>query len=755
MLSTVRSDLYNKLAITAIDYSSPEWGSRTLLGKACKESPEPLRLYATKFLGVLLRSKTPNFAQWGIDLLVNQLYDKSKVIPWIALDILHEACDDKMNLEAVICAFSSREPIIDHLGVKGIYLLIQFISSSNGFKFLQQTNMLNKQLQLWAEKLNVKYVASIDELLNDGLTRHQRNDEREYGRRSHESHATRDCFIPPHLYGQLALNNDGLKMLKAETAFRDMIMLIKETEKDVVIPAENLISLRAAIWAVCHVSAAPEGAKWMTEENVILSIISLAESSPQFSVRATCFYALSLVAMTKSGTSLLSSRGWCSLHYGKDERWPVAEELFLAQLERMEPLWEEKEFLSKNPNIASPEDSSINVDEDNVDSTKESSFLNESSSSQSSSISRRKRLNKMFRSFSLGNSSEKLRLSLRRKKKMFQNTSLDEETQPTLDTMKISSKTTTTDRDTGQAPKELNVISAEITSPMTQEDSTEDPLTNIDEELVIASADLDELAAKDINLYGPDFSFCKQESFTDSTSGISSEGSLQMPKMGFSVMEQAKPKLSPIASATSINTMKSPQNPSVAASHKATEEEKESSATLRSRTVTRSGQRALSESEAANVNYLSVSSGYKTSQIHISATSVSSSQGSWTDNPGYQTLRSIHNRRRPPLISDTTEHGEATSDNVMKTTTGLRAGRSNTWSKKTNSLDYRLKRASRGYSSLPRRDDFLKRMKPKIMLPLHEEGSGQERRFWGITLPLILDRLFPVEPCELPANGGN
>ena len=74
-LLTLRSDLYLKLVISSLDYSSPDWGSRSLLSKALKEGSEASKLYATRFLGVLIRSRTPNIAQWGIELLVSGSYE--------------------------------------------------------------------------------------------------------------------------------------------------------------------------------------------------------------------------------------------------------------------------------------------------------------------------------------------------------------------------------------------------------------------------------------------------------------------------------------------------------------------------------------------------------------------------------------------------------------------------------------------------------------------------------------------------------
>ena len=45
--------------------------------------------------------------------------DKSRVIPWVALDLLSEACDDKMNLEAVICALKAEDSDSGGLGSLG------------------------------------------------------------------------------------------------------------------------------------------------------------------------------------------------------------------------------------------------------------------------------------------------------------------------------------------------------------------------------------------------------------------------------------------------------------------------------------------------------------------------------------------------------------------------------------------------------------------------------------------------------------
>lgn len=54
------------------------------------------RLYATKHLRVMLRAGVEFFSSWGMELLVTQLHDHSKAVSMEALDILDEACEDKV-----------------------------------------------------------------------------------------------------------------------------------------------------------------------------------------------------------------------------------------------------------------------------------------------------------------------------------------------------------------------------------------------------------------------------------------------------------------------------------------------------------------------------------------------------------------------------------------------------------------------------------------------------------------------------------
>lgn len=70
---------------------------------SCKQVSS--RLYATKFLHVLLRTplrKHRDYVSWVIELLVNQLYDENKAISLAAINALDEACDCKVNHDNIV-----------------------------------------------------------------------------------------------------------------------------------------------------------------------------------------------------------------------------------------------------------------------------------------------------------------------------------------------------------------------------------------------------------------------------------------------------------------------------------------------------------------------------------------------------------------------------------------------------------------------------------------------------------------------------
>ena len=78
---------------------------------------------------------------------------------------------------------------------------------------------------------------------------------------------------------------------------------------------EEIAHLKAAIWALGHLGSTELGLEHMKDVDstetgtiVVLSCIAhLAKTCQVYSVRGTCFYALSLVASTQTGADALQS----------------------------------------------------------------------------------------------------------------------------------------------------------------------------------------------------------------------------------------------------------------------------------------------------------------------------------------------------------------------------------------------------------------------------------------------------------------
>ena len=166
----------------------------------------------------------------------------------------------------------------------------------------------------------------------------------------------------------------------------------------------------------------------------------------------------------------------------------------------------------------------------------------------------------------------------------------------------------------------------------------------------------------------------------------------------------------------------------------------------------RSGQRAFSESEVGNKTQAIVN----TIVPGVSVTSMSST-GSYTDNPGYHTLRTIHNRHKP--ILDFIETGDEHEIHLN--------GGSNFNSEHNHNFHHHHHHHHNHHQNLKRSDSITKQRHPSgsgkrrsvnsnnkkklIMLPLKEEDLAKSinDRYWGITLPGKLDHLLTDEYSNL------
>uniref|UniRef100_H2Y578 Rapamycin-insensitive companion of mTOR n=1 Tax=Ciona savignyi TaxID=51511 RepID=H2Y578_CIOSA len=198
-----------KLMISGLSYTM-DGQARAVFSKVLKTCNEASRLYATGFLRVLLRTNCPAF-HWGAELLTTQLFDKSNEVTTEAIDILHEACDNKHYLRSVV----RLRPTLLHLGDRGSLLVCRFLSDPKGFDYLTQNHYLTRELDRWRNMYNEKYVLHVEELLKLSMTTFERaNREDGFVRRSGNRKFRQSVHLPAHLYGELCKHERGAKILR-------------------------------------------------------------------------------------------------------------------------------------------------------------------------------------------------------------------------------------------------------------------------------------------------------------------------------------------------------------------------------------------------------------------------------------------------------------------------------------------------------------------------------------------------------------
>ncbi|KAK3927944.1 Rapamycin-insensitive companion of mTOR [Frankliniella fusca] len=316
LVTNTNHDCYIKLVVSSLDYAvcgEP----RQILETVLKSGSDSSRLYATQFLVVLLRARVPNFHEWGIPLIVNQVRDKSKSVRLAALNILDEACDENIFLQSL----AEIQPTFNSDIERELLIEIRLASVPCGFSKLQQTGFLSSQMDFWATEYNYRYVRFVEGEIHDALSLHQRGEDGHYNRRvSSAKHIVKDVFVPPHLYGQLTQLPQGRKLLFHDPRVQSLLKTVKDQQ---CTSDQEILELKAALWAVSHIATSSSGLEWVANEGVIHSIVNLAQSCLVYSLRSTAFYCIGLVSTTAPGADFLSVLGWVSVRHHRHERWPV------------------------------------------------------------------------------------------------------------------------------------------------------------------------------------------------------------------------------------------------------------------------------------------------------------------------------------------------------------------------------------------------------------------------------------------------
>lgn len=293
-----RDDLI-KVLIEKLDYTM-NGHPRILLAWVLTSSNRPLRKSATEFLARQIRRK-PNPGEWLISLLLTQLCDSVSSVRDIAVAVVKEVCSSTQTLEMVV----SLRPTLDHLGETGHELLLRFLSTPGGLRYLLEGGYIDREMDEWFNERNHRYAVTMEVNLNQALTI-----SRTAGDQS-DSETRFDGTMPLHFYGELAKTPEGCEVLREKGHFLEFADFIRrngmeDTDLDI------LGKLKSVLWTVGSIGASPGGFPFLEEEGTVADVVDIAETSPVLSIRGTCFYVIGLISTTRRGAELLQDYGWQS-----------------------------------------------------------------------------------------------------------------------------------------------------------------------------------------------------------------------------------------------------------------------------------------------------------------------------------------------------------------------------------------------------------------------------------------------------------
>ncbi|KAL9099671.1 MAG: hypothetical protein Q9163_004860 [Psora crenata] len=304
-----REDLI-RILLSNMDFSL-ESHLRVLLSKALTACRKNIRIFATRLVRKYAtaapteiegRPRDMASSAWAIRLLVTQLYDPEVEVSEVAVQILEEVCNRTTQLEYVVRC----RPALDHLGAIGAPLLLRFLSTSLGYKYLDGLDYITQEMDDWFLGRNDSYVTLVEASLSRALSTLP-----ERPKSSIDEHIKSQEYgtVPPHFYRELTRTVEGCRLLRDSGHFEAFVATIRDSwaeEGD----AEAMLKVKGCLWAVGNVGATQLGAPFLEESDVVTWIVKMATLSQVMTMRGTAFFVLGLISRSLHGMEILLEHGW-------------------------------------------------------------------------------------------------------------------------------------------------------------------------------------------------------------------------------------------------------------------------------------------------------------------------------------------------------------------------------------------------------------------------------------------------------------
>ncbi|KAK9458200.1 Rapamycin-insensitive companion of mTOR, N-term-domain-containing protein [Dipodascopsis uninucleata] len=282
--------------ISSFDYKL-EGHTRILLSKVLVMGEKDVRMFATSHLGRLIDHENTNMRNWAVDLLIEGMYDPDKELRELAVRILGTACEHPRTLNYIV----DRLPPVDQLPEASAPLMLSFLSTSEGFRYLKEPNYIETEMKNWFDKGNAAYVSLVEHELVHYLMKTGDGNSKLKGRRLH---------VPPNFYRSLVQTPEGCALLKQSNDLEQFILYVKENYGKAAHDDEVLWKIKAYLWAIGNIGSQSLGATFLESTDIVKVIVDIANNSPVWSLKGTAFYVLGLIASTSEGLEIIDEHDW-------------------------------------------------------------------------------------------------------------------------------------------------------------------------------------------------------------------------------------------------------------------------------------------------------------------------------------------------------------------------------------------------------------------------------------------------------------
>ncbi|PKI85452.1 hypothetical protein MVES1_000640 [Malassezia vespertilionis] len=258
--------------------------------------------------------------KWAVKMLLAQLHDVEPQVRLHAAQIVLQACVHPTMLACVL----AQQPLLDLLSAEEDTLFLRALSHPASFARLYRSGYVQRQTHAWFARYNAEYVEQAQEALR-------------------ATFSGDPVPLPPHLYGELTATEEGCAYLRQIGHIELMVRQLQGEDADL----EKEHALKSCIWVLGHAGSNDDGLELLLEYDAVQLLAARAKTATTVSLKATCFYAMGLLAKSSQSAPILARYDWTVVQ-GRDSATalPCDAAQFVALPASAEPSSERAEYLA-------------------------------------------------------------------------------------------------------------------------------------------------------------------------------------------------------------------------------------------------------------------------------------------------------------------------------------------------------------------------------------------------------------------------